>query len=98
MTGDPEPEAYREMRRRNLRLLAQSGNWPEGAVQACEQIEAEHPGWSVFYSNGGWMTWKEAGYYARRRRHRRLQPYTYGATPDELRFAIETHSDDSRPA
>lgn len=39
-----------ELRRRNRLLAAQ--HWPAGALEVCERLEAEHPGW--------WVTWMPA--------------------------------------
>lgn len=78
-----------ELAASNRRLLAQRGRWPEGAVQACEAIEADFPDWGVSYSHGGGATWVDPGYYARRIRHRHMEDYEYGSTVEEIRAAIE---------
>jgi hypothetical protein len=35
------------LRQRNMRLIAGRTGWPEGALEACEEIEAKYPDWSV---------------------------------------------------
>jgi hypothetical protein len=37
---------------RNRRLFAQRGGWPDGALDACEILDAECPGWTVYWSRG----------------------------------------------
>lgn len=32
---------------RNRRILAERLGWPAGALQECERLEREHPGWHV---------------------------------------------------
>lgn len=34
---------------RNRHILAERLDWPDGAVEACERIERERPGWSVWW-------------------------------------------------
>jgi hypothetical protein len=35
------------LRRSNQRILAERLAWPDGAVQACQELEDRHPGWYV---------------------------------------------------
>lgn len=73
----------------NRRVMAARLDWPDGAVEACEQIDADHPGWSADYRHA-YREWP-AGFYAAHDNHSHLEPNLYGATPDELRAAIRAH-------
>ena len=80
-----------ELARRNRRILGERLRWPTGAVEACEQIEAESPAWWVTWANGGGMTWTNSGFYAHRRNWHVYDSgprWVYGTTADELRGAI----------
>lgn len=46
------PEQRRALAVRNRRILAERTGWPDGALQACEDFDARHPGWHC--------TWLEA--------------------------------------
>lgn len=89
---------------RNRRVIAERCNWPADAVEMCERLERERPGWLV-----SWMAandipgWEHPdGYCASRddvrmpggdqmrpEDGRRRRPAVFGATPDELRLRIE---------
>lgn len=79
-----------ELADKNRRVLAERLHWPAGAVEACEQIETEAPGWAVTWAKGGDLTWTRPGYYAQPTHWPRagMRPFAYGATPAELRAAI----------
>lgn len=47
----PKWPAEFELRRRNRQILAERLRWPDGALQACAELESRHPGWHV-----SWMT------------------------------------------
>lgn len=73
----------------NRRLLAERLDWPAGAVDECERLDAEFPTWHVFYRHaaeeepGGWYAHHEqVGCRGARR---------YGTTADELREKIREH-------
>lgn len=80
-----------ELADKNRRILAERLHWPDDALEACEQISKNSPGWDVTWAPGGDLHWTEPGYYAT---HDHLyrgtgpRPWLYGATPDELRAAI----------
>lgn len=38
------------LRASNRRIIAQRAGWPAGVLQACEDLDGEHPGWAV-----GWL-------------------------------------------
>lgn len=83
-----------ELAVRNRRLTAERTGWPDGALEACEKLEAETPGWSISWYAGGGMTWVEAGYYASRadwHTHAKPPQWLYGATVEDLAVAIEEH-------
>lgn len=52
----------------NRRAIAERTGWPAGALQACEEFDARHPGWFVTWSAAnttpGWE--RPAGYTAMR--------------------------------
>lgn len=45
MSGDVDVE----MLARNRRLMAERRGWPAGALEVCERLDREHPGWSVWW-------------------------------------------------
>jgi hypothetical protein len=96
MTGPLHPTGP-ELARRNRRVFAERLRWPEGALEACEAIDQEHPGWTASYrhaQHGG----DPAGYYANRWVHDPHDPGKYGATPDELRAALPSEHIAERPS
>lgn len=48
MTGPKRPDGA-QLRFRNRRILSGRLRWPAGALEACERIERENPGWAVTY-------------------------------------------------
>ena len=56
---------------RNRRTLAEREGLPQGALETCERLDGEHPGWMVWWiraNNGkGWE--RPAGYSASRADH-----------------------------
>ena len=105
MTGQREDAATAalhppgvELAWKNRRLFAEREAWPEGAVEACEDIEREHPDWYPNYSHGGTLgrQHRDAGYYAGRRGAPWEEPPAYGANPQELTAAILAHRPASR--
>jgi prophage regulatory protein len=83
MNDDPETLAWN-----NRRILDERLNWPTGALETCEQVEQEHPEWSINYSSGGGRTWSKAGFYAIRKAAWRPEPDLYGADATELEAAL----------
>lgn len=77
---------------KNRRIFAGHG-WPDGALEACERIDADHPGWYATWRDGNDWSGMAAGYYAYYQKHPGSweHPPLYGATPDDLRAEIETH-------
>ena len=57
-----------ELAARNRRIIAERTGWPEGALEECERLEAEHPGYSVSWfpeNKIGDPAWhQDAGFYA----------------------------------
>lgn len=53
-------------RRNNRRLIAERTGWPEGALEACADMEDRHPGWHVSWMaenvTPGWE--RPAGFWA----------------------------------
>ena len=77
---------------RDRRLLADRLHWPDGVLEACEAVEAGHPGWHATWNpGGGTCQWARAGYYALPDNRRHDDPPAYGATPEQLREAIDDH-------
>jgi hypothetical protein len=80
-----------ELAAKNRRTLAERLGWPAGTVEECERIEAESPGWSVSWSDGGGLTWEKPGFYAGVINWHHYDPgprFVYGATADELRSEL----------
>lgn len=59
---EPDPEL-------NRRLVAKRLGWPDGAVEACREIEKEFPRWMVFWTRGGLPIVPEPGYRAKLNQH-----------------------------
>jgi hypothetical protein len=49
---------------RNREVIAERLGWPPGAVQACRDLEAHHPGWRVHYDTGGHLHQPDSEYVA----------------------------------
>lgn len=53
-------------KRNNQRLIAERTGWPDGALEACIDLEDRHPGWNVSWMGEnvtpGWE--RPAGFYA----------------------------------
>jgi hypothetical protein len=80
----------RELAWRNRRILAERLGWPAGALEECERIERERPGWSPWWQPANAWAGKAAGYYARRPGESGPRfPEPYGATPAELVEAMD---------
>jgi hypothetical protein len=75
-----------ELARRNRLLIADRLSWPAGTVVACEEIEQEHPGWSVWWRGENTIRGFEApaGFYAGREDWWHGERPVYGATGTEL--------------
>lgn len=76
---------------KNRRLFAAKQHWPEGIVETCEKLGAAHPDWYIDWARPGSPTYPAPGYYGARWSRERSEPMVYGATPDELEAAIESH-------
>jgi hypothetical protein len=73
---------------RNRELIAERLDWPKTALTECIDVENEHPGWIVYWSNGGLPSVRR-GFHAFRGGHNPFgRPTAYGATAAELRDAI----------
>jgi hypothetical protein len=80
-----------ELAAKNRWVLAERLGWPAGTVEVCERIEAESPGWTVSWSDGGGLTWEKPGFYAGHIHWHCTDPgprFVYGATADELRAEL----------
>jgi hypothetical protein len=71
----------------NLRLIAERLHWPDGAADACLNLEADYPRWTVFWTRGGLPLSPERGYraFAEVRKQRGA---AFGETPEALREAL----------
>ncbi len=71
-----------ELRRRNRRIAAARVSWPAGALETCERLDGEHPGWFVewLFANEirGWE--RPAGFMAFQGRGTKV----FAPTPEEL--------------
>jgi len=72
--------AEHELAWRNRRILADRLGWPVGAVQECEWVEREHPGWSPHWREANAWSGQPAGYYALRYDHDRRDAAAYGVS------------------
>lgn len=59
---EPDPEL-------NRRLVAERLGWPEGAAEACRELERDFPEWMVFWSRGSYPEPSDRGYRAVLQRH-----------------------------
>jgi hypothetical protein len=75
--------------RHNRRVLAERLNWPEGAVEACDRIDDEHPGWYSSYRHA--YRDQPAGYYAHHHVEFGARWHVHGYTPDDLHERIRAH-------
>lgn len=93
--------------RQNRRLIAERLHWPDGALEACEQLESEHPGFEVAWFGENRSARPEfnkpAGFYAWRAGDQPGQMWAdgwhgrhewYGTTPDELKAELSGHAID----
>jgi hypothetical protein len=80
-----------ELAWRNRQLIAARAHWPDGALEACEQIEKARPDWCPGWRAANTIAGFEApaGYYGIRREADRGEPAAYGATAEALMAAIE---------
>ena len=46
-------------------IAAERLKWPDGAVEACDAIEAEYPGWSAYYATPITPDYGDPGFYGR---------------------------------
>lgn len=53
-------------KRNNQRIIAEALHWPDGALQACADLEDRHPGWGVSWMHENTTPGFEraAGFYA----------------------------------
>lgn len=84
----PAPNSA-ELREHNRRIIAERLGWPAGAAQACQNIEADNPGWSAYWQPADAR--HAEGWYAIHDNHFHLEPPMYGATPEQLHAAIRAH-------
>ena len=73
---------------RNRELLAARLGWPDGALGACRQVEAQHPGWHVWWTRHPWRRDGHApslpAYGAARVEPHCGDQNVYAVTPDAL--------------
>jgi hypothetical protein len=67
MPPTPRWPSDRVLRSQNKVILAERLRWPEGALQACQELEQRHPGWHVTWLNENTRAGFErpAGFHAR---------------------------------
>jgi len=75
--------------RRNLKLIAERTGWPDGALQACWDLENRYPGWSVSWLHENTISGFErpAGFWGvyRRQAH---QAEAFRVTVQELALVM----------
>jgi hypothetical protein len=81
----PAPKPEERLAWRNRRLTAERLNWPEGALNACEELERTFGRWSFSWRHANTIPGFERpeGYYATTGGTWR-DTTVFGATPDEL--------------
>lgn len=52
MTPDLHPVGP-ELARRNRMIISVRTGWPDDALETCERLDREHPGWSVWWRRAG---------------------------------------------
>ncbi|MBT2541975.1 hypothetical protein J7E99_14990 [Streptomyces sp. ISL-44] len=72
----------------NRELIAQRLGWPEGAVEESRAVEAEEPGWQVWYVIGGLPSEPEPGFTARQAEGPYSNERLFAASAAELLRAI----------
>lgn len=72
-------------KRNNQSLIAQALHWPEGALEACADLEDRHPGWQVCWmaENTAAGFERPAGFYAQYE-HPWHKAEVHTATAEEL--------------
>lgn len=53
-----------DLPRRNRRVLAERQGWPDGALDACLELEQAYPRWAVLWTKGGLPRDPDRGYRA----------------------------------
>jgi hypothetical protein len=81
-----------DLLRHNRRVMAERIGWPDGALEACDKLEAAYPDWIVGWQRESTITGfaRPAGFYASRWSRRYNEPSAYGEDPLDLAVAIET--------
>ena len=84
-----------QMRERNREVIAERLHWPEGALEATRQLEAEYRGYTVWWGTGRASNPKP-GFYANRYSDYGRKPTLYGETATGLQAQLA--ADSTRPA
>lgn len=89
----PLPPAVQE---RNRKLIAARLGWPDGALDACRQLEAARPGWYAWWSRNPWRRDGKVppgpAFGAARVDAHGGEPSLYAATPDALAVLVTAGS------
>jgi hypothetical protein len=94
MNPNPLPAGMAE---RNRAVIAERLGWPDGALEACQDLEQRHPAWHVTYVLGGVPSAPTPGYRAYLRDpYLRPDQAQFAATPDEM-SALINRADQARP-
>lgn len=66
MPTPPAPKwpSDRALRAQNKVLLAERLRWPDGALQACQDLEKRYPGWNVHWLGESIRGRRRAGFHA----------------------------------
>lgn len=78
---------------RNRDLIAERMEWPDGAVDACRQLEREFPAWTVYWVSGKLPSSPRKGYQAIFDDHHHRFSRAFGETPEELRENLAAAGD-----
>lgn len=78
---------------KNRQILADRCGWPDGALDACREIEARFPAWHCWWTDSPWRADGQVPdgpcFGADRVKHARAGGALYAVTPDEVAQMIK---------
>lgn len=77
----------------NRTLIAERMGWPDGAVEACRDLEREFPSWTVYWVSGELPAAPRRGFQAIFDDHHHRMARAFGETPEELRENLAAAND-----
>jgi hypothetical protein len=89
MNTDDQTKARRAMREKNREILAERQGHPPETLTACRDLEAQFPGWSIWYSSDDFIH-HTGPHYAAHPEHARLgEPDLCAPDPETLTILIK---------